>query len=101
MQQILIGLGRGARYDGTFPDSTFVGSCETISNLITWPDWYRNDIRHYVEVQLDAFESRTNGWFFWNFKTEGAAEWDLFQLLDAGLFPQPLDDRKFDRICGD
>lgn len=35
------------------------------------------------------------------FKTEGhvAPEWDAFALLDAGVFPQPLTDRKFGPVC--
>lgn len=50
---------------------------------------------------MDAFERAANGWIFWNFKTENssAPEWDAFALLDAGLFPQPLTDRKFGSNC--
>jgi glucan 1,3-beta-glucosidase len=36
---------------------------------------------------------------FWNFKTEGSPEWDAFRLIDNGIFPQPLSDRKFSQIC--
>jgi glucan 1,3-beta-glucosidase len=36
---------------------------------------------------------------FWNFKTEGSPEWDAFRLIDNGIFPQPLTDRKFSQIC--
>lgn len=56
-------------------------------------------MRGYIEAQLDAFEAQAEGWIFWNFKTEGAHEWDAFKLLDNGIFPQPLTDRKFDTIC--
>ena len=95
----LNGYGIGARYDGTYPNSTYVGSCEKISFLDTWPDSYKNDMRGYIEAQLEVFEQFTRGWVFWNFKTEASAEWDLFQLLDAGIFPQPLTSRKFNQIC--
>ena len=95
----LNGYGIGARYDGTYPNSTYVGSCENISFLNTWPDSYKNDMRGYIEAQLEIFEQYTRGWVFWNFKTEASAEWDLFQLLDAGIFPQPLTSRKFNSIC--
>ncbi|KAF2454608.1 putative Exo-beta-1,3-glucanase [Lineolata rhizophorae] len=95
----LNGYGEGARYDGTFPGSWYVGSCDTISDLNTWPDWYRDDVRGFIEAQLDAFEAKTQGWVFWNFKTEGSAEWDMYRLVDAGIFPQPLDDRRFDPVC--
>jgi glucan 1,3-beta-glucosidase len=48
---------------------------------------------------MEAFESNTIGWVFWNFKTEASPEWDAFRLIDAGVFPQPLTDRKFSQIC--
>ena len=89
----------GARYDGTYPSSSFVGSCATINDIGTWDDTYRNDVRGYIEAQLEVYEQYTRGWVFWNFKTEASAEWDLFRLLDAGVFPQPLTARKFSQIC--
>jgi glucan 1,3-beta-glucosidase len=89
----------GARYDGTYPGSTYVGSCDGKSNIADWDDDMKGDVRGYIEAQLEVFESQTQGWVFWNFKTEGADEWDAFALLDAGLFPQPLTDRKFPGIC--
>lgn len=78
------------------------GSCWGKSGPVQyWTQDYKNDVRRYIEAQLNAFEQRTNGWVFWNFKTEGSAgEWDLFQLLDGGVFPQPLEDRRFGNICG-
>lgn len=48
---------------------------------------------------MEAFEAKTNGWIFWNFKTEASPEWDLFRLLDNKVFPQPLSSRQFDMIC--
>jgi len=95
----LNGYGIGARYDGSYPGSFYVGSCATKSNIAAWDDTQRNDVRQYIEAQLTVFEERTNGWIFWNFKTEGAGEWDAFALIDAGIFPQPLTDRKFPAPC--
>jgi glucan 1,3-beta-glucosidase len=95
----LNGFGIGARYDGTFPGSTFHGSCTRKNNVADWNDDARGDVRGFIEAQLETFEKHANGWFFWNFKTEGAHDWDAFALLDAGLFPQPLTDRKFGPIC--
>lgn len=89
----------GARYDGTYPNSTYVGSCETINYIDTWTQTFKDDTRGYIEAQMEAFEKNTNGWIFWNFKTEGSPEWDAFRLIDAGIFPQPLTDRKFGAIC--
>lgn len=95
----LNGYGIGARYDGTYPGSSYVGSCYGKSNIQTWSDTFKNDMRGYIEAQLEAFEVQTQGWVFWNFKTESAHEWDAFVLMDNGVFPQPLTDRKFSAIC--
>lgn len=95
----LNGRGVGARYDGSYPGSSHVGSCAWQNDVNQWPQTYKDDTRGYIEAQMTAYEAKTQGWFFWNFKTEGAAEWDLFRLLDAGVFPQPLDNRKFGAIC--
>ena len=70
--------------------------------MSSWTQDYKDEVRKYIEVQLDAYEAKTRGWVFWNFKTEGdAGEWDLFQLLDNDVFPQPLWDRRFGKWCGD
>lgn len=95
----LNGYGLGARYDGTFPGSTFRGSCEKINFIETWTQTFKDDMRQYVEAQLDVFELYSQGWIFWNFKTEASPEWDLFRLLDVGVFPQPLGQRRFGRAC--
>ncbi|KAF1937654.1 glucan 1,3-beta-glucosidase precursor [Clathrospora elynae] len=98
----LNGFDRGARYDGTFPGSTKVGDCGWQSNLSQWPQQYKDDTRRYIEAQIAAFETKTQGWFWWNFKTESAAEWDAFQLIDAGIFPAITGGRvdyKFGTIC--
>ncbi|MCJ1400043.1 exo-1,3-beta-glucanase [Xylographa trunciseda] len=89
----------GARYDGTYPGSSRVGSCGTINDIATWTEVFSNDVRGYIEAQLEVYEQYTRGWVFWNFRTEASAEWDLFRLLDAGVFPQPLTARKFSQIC--
>ncbi|KAF2100995.1 putative Exo-beta-1,3-glucanase [Rhizodiscina lignyota] len=95
----LNGYRIGARYDGTYPGSTKVGSCGMYNNVKNWPQWYKDDTRGYIEAQMEAFEQRTQGWCFWNFKTEAAHEWDAFALIDAGVFPQPLTARKYGAIC--
>ena len=95
----LNGFGIGARYDGTYPGSSFVGSCDGISNIATWDDDMKVNVRGYIEAQLATFESHTQGWVFWNFKTEAAHEWDAFVLLDNGIFPQPLTNYEFGAIC--
>lgn len=97
----LNGYKAGNRYEGSFPGSSRVGSCSGKTGRVSaWSQTMKDDTRKYIETQLDAFETKTQGWMFWNFKTEGGAgEWDLFQLLDDGVFPQPITSRKFGKFC--
>ncbi|KAA8575529.1 hypothetical protein MFRU_002g00270 [Monilinia fructicola] len=83
----LNGLGIGSRYDGTYPNSTYVGSCEGKSDITTWSDSFKADMKNYLGAQLASFETKANGWIFWNFKTESAHEWDASKLVDFGIFP--------------
>ncbi|KAL2013012.1 hypothetical protein VTN00DRAFT_537 [Thermoascus crustaceus] len=96
----LNGRGLGARYDGTYPGSSRIGDCArkyhgTVAALSAEE---RSQIRRFIEAQLDAFEMKT-GWVFWTWKTEGAPEWDMKQLLAEGVFPQPLTSRQFGNQC--
>jgi glucan 1,3-beta-glucosidase len=92
----LNGYGIGARYDGTYSvrnadgsytSSTYIGSCATINFIDEWSQQTKTDTTNYIQAQISVFEEKAQGWIFWNFKTEAAAEWDLFRLLDAGVFP--------------
>lgn len=62
----LNGYGIGARYDGTYPGSSYVGSCTSKLNINLWDGTMKNDTRGYIEAQLDTFEHYTQGWTFWN-----------------------------------
>lgn len=97
----LNGFNYGSRMEGSFPGSYWIDSCAGKFGFVSsWSQDWKDSVRRYIEVQLDAYEAKTRGWIFWNFKTEGSAgEWDLFQLLDNGVFPQPLWDRRFGKAC--
>jgi glucan 1,3-beta-glucosidase len=88
----LNGFGSGSRLEGSYAGTSYISSCEGKSGPVSsWTQEWKDSIRKYLETQLDAFEAKTNGWIFWNFKTEGSAgEWDMFQ---------PLWDRKFPKYC--
>lgn len=58
----LNGYGIGARYDGTYPGSTYHGSCENVNFIETWSQTFKDDVRGFIEAQLEAFERNTNGW---------------------------------------
>lgn len=96
----LNGLGVGARYDGTYPGSSSIGSCEGFSSgtVDALSAEQKENIGRFIEAQLDAYETAA-GWVFWTWKTQGAPEWDMQALLAAGIFPQPLTARKYPGQC--
>ncbi|RVX72630.1 hypothetical protein B0A52_04027 [Exophiala mesophila] len=92
----LNGVGYGARYDGTYskhnPDGTYttseyIGSCAIRNHIEQWDDGLRAATYAYLAAQIDVYENQAQGSIFWNFKSEGAAEWDLFRLIDYGVWP--------------
>lgn len=58
----LNGWGVGARYDGTYPGTTSHGSCEDMNSLDKWSQTWKDDVRGFIEAQMEAFERNTNGW---------------------------------------
>jgi len=97
----LNGLGRGARYDGTFEEGKgYYGDCQkkyqgTVDGML---DVDKVNMEYYIEAQLDAYESHS-GWIFWAWKTESAPEWNFRDLTRAGIIPQPLTSRKHPGQC--
>lgn len=61
--------------DGTYskPDgesSSYVGSCATKNFIDQWDSAMRTATTNYIQAQISAFDAHTDGWIFWNFKTE-------------------------------
>lgn len=57
----LNGLGKGARYDGTFAGGPVYGNCQakytgTVADMLPVD---KTNIRMYIEAQMDAFERHT------------------------------------------
>lgn len=94
----LNGVGRGARWSGDYDNSPNFGSCLSYLDVSNWSLKYREQVRRFIEAQLDAYE-QTGGWVFWNWKCEDAIEWDFKRLTAAGVFPQPLDSRTYPNQC--
>lgn len=101
----LNGKGLGARYDGTHGSESSAhlarqGGCagKSTGSADTLSAEYKNEMRRYIEAQLDAFEMG-HGWVWWTWKTEGAPEWDMRELVNAGVFPVPVDQRKYPGQC--
>ena len=89
--QWLNGRGIGARYDGTYPGSSYIGSCDgkyqgTVAGLGLAD---HNNIKSFISAQISAFE-KAAGWIFWTWKNEVAPEWHFQNLTRAGLIPQPF-----------
>ena len=57
----LNGRGKGARYDGTFPGSRKVGSCEGkfVGSVQGLSGDDKGNLGHFIEAQLDAYEQHT------------------------------------------
>jgi glucan 1,3-beta-glucosidase len=91
----LNGKNKGARYDGTLAGSSKIGDCtgKSTGTVAALSSDDKNNVGRFIEAQLDAYE-KAAGWIFWTWKTEGAPEWDMQDLLANGLFPQPLTSRK-------
>lgn len=96
--QWLNGYNRGSRYDGSFLNTPMMGSCtgyDDPTSAVFTPE-YRKDLKRYVEMQMDAYESGSSqGWFFWNFKTERAPQWNYLMGLKEGWIPQNPNVREF------
>lgn len=88
-------IGSGSHYDGTLPDSTFVGSCENkASTGDTFSDDYKVYLRKMFEVQASAFEAGS-GWVMWTWKTETCHDWSYQAGLEYGWIPQDPTERLY------
>jgi len=73
--------------------------CEFYNNdWSTYQDDYKEFMSNFFLAQIDSFEAGA-GWFFWTGKTEGnsSPEWDYLFLLDQGVIPADLCNRR--RYC--
>jgi glucan 1,3-beta-glucosidase len=91
------------------PDgSTFAGNvtatacsveyCQCLSDTDSskWGRASVDNVRHYVDAQLQTFETSSNGYFFWNWRGPGG--WDFQAGVEQGWIPNPV--TTFERICG-
>lgn len=103
----LNGVHFGSRWDGTFPYinepiiNNQIGRCEDINDWSKWSKEHKRYTRKFIEMQLDRYESKINGWIFWTYKTEESIEWDFKRLAKYGLFPQPFSKREYIRAGAD
>lgn len=71
--------------------------CETNVPVEQWKAPLIEQVRLYVEAQLDVWEAHTRGYFYWNYKGTGA--WDFMSGIERGFIPNPVTSRKYPGQC--
>ncbi|KAK6203105.1 glycoside hydrolase superfamily [Scheffersomyces amazonensis] len=84
------GVGNGARYNGTFQTNFVTGSCANHTDFNKWSPELIENTKKFLVAQFYTYETHSNGWIFWCFKTEDAIEWDFKRLASLNMLPQPL-----------
>jgi len=80
----LNGRGVGSRYDGTYPNSTSIGSCSGLTGKASsFSSNYKTFLRKMWEAQVITFETGS-GWLQWTWKMQGADEWSYLAGLTNG-----------------
>ncbi|KIM70272.1 glycoside hydrolase family 5 protein [Scleroderma citrinum Foug A] len=96
----LNGRGSGARYDGSYPGSTYVGSCNGLTgSASTFSSDYKTFLRQMWEAQVISYE-KGDGWLQWTWKAENADEWSYQAGLANGWIPQDPTNLQYPTICG-
>lgn len=67
--------------------------CQCVSNVDPkdYFPWTKEQVRRYVEAQLDVYEASTNGYFLWAWGGPGG--WSFLDQINAGVIPNPVNDR--------
>ena len=90
--------------------SIYVGEFNPATNATMqvegWTPDVIDDVRRYVEAQLEVFEAYTSGYFFWSWSDDSeevlGVGWGFKDGIDKGYIPYPLDDpnaRKYPGQC--
>ena len=96
----LNGRGVGARYDGTYPGSTKVGSCTGLTgSASSFSPEYKTFLRKMWEAQVISYE-KGNGWLQWTWKAENADEWSYQAGIANGWIPEDPTNHQYPTICG-
>ncbi|KAF5366221.1 hypothetical protein D9758_005707 [Tetrapyrgos nigripes] len=88
-----------SRYNGSYPGSRGVGSCEGLSGKAsTFSRDYKTFLRQSWEAQVMSFEKGA-GWIQWTWKLENADDWSYQAGLENGWIPRNPDERLYPNIC--
>ncbi|KAH7393608.1 putative glucan 1,3-beta-glucosidase [Cadophora sp. MPI-SDFR-AT-0126] len=63
-----------------------------------WNEGMVEQVRRFVEAQLDVFESSSSGYFLWSAKGPGG--WGFLNGISNGAIPNPVTKRKYPGQCG-
>jgi len=63
-----------------------------------WNEKMVEQVRRFVEAQLDTFESSSSGYFIWSAKGPGG--WGFMNGIKNGAIPNPVTTRKYPGQCG-
>ncbi|KAB8076440.1 putative glucan 1,3-beta-glucosidase D [Aspergillus leporis] len=108
--EYLNNVGRGTRWEGTFDTSDSTKYCPTADSGPTcscasanappsdYSDGYKKFLQTYAEAQMSAFET-AQGWFYWTWHTESAAQWSYKTAWKNGYMPKKAYAPDFK--CGD
>ncbi|CAI7601730.1 unnamed protein product [Penicillium pancosmium] len=103
-------VGRGTRWEGTYATDDSTAYCPTADSGTTcscsganadvsdYSDKYKQWLQMYAEAQMSAFET-AQGWFYWTWRTESAAQWSYRTAWKNGFMPKKAYSPSFK--CGD
>lgn len=99
----LNGRGIGARYDGSYSGSNYVGSCDAKSgDGSNFSSEYKDFLRKFYDVQTQIYENNGQGYFYWAWKMEKAADWSYQAGLAGGWIPANPSSHQYSlqSLCG-
>ncbi|KAF9886990.1 hypothetical protein FE257_010606 [Aspergillus nanangensis] len=91
-------VGRGTRWEGTLSNTDSTAYCPTAddgpscscssanADVADYSDDYKKFLKVYAEAQMSAFETG-QGWFYWTWHTESAAQWSYKTAWKNGFMP--------------
>ncbi|KAI9039994.1 putative exo-beta-1,3-glucanase [Aspergillus affinis] len=103
-------VGRGTRWEGTFSTTDSTAYCPTAddgpscdctnanADIADYSDDYKKWLQTYAEAQMSAFGT-AQGWFYWTWHTETAAQWSYKTAWKNGFMPKKAYAPDFK--CGD
>ncbi|KAL4874081.1 glycoside hydrolase superfamily [Aspergillus spectabilis] len=110
--KFLNNVGRGTRWEGTYFEDDSTLYCPTADDSSAprcscksanadpsdYSDDYKTFLQTYAEAQMSAYET-AQGWFYWTWHTESAAQWSYKTGWKNGFMPAKAYSPNFK--CGD